>query len=151
MAEPPAKPPGPTSSPPSELTKLQSPPSVPEATTPAAGGAEALSRHYEVFAESTRDQKQLAATAQGSAAEEKELARLITSRWQAARAIAGNPALLAAFREQNPNRARKVERVSKRDRDQLIDRARQKMPQLSPEPHPSQEPEHEPEPPGMRM
>jgi len=143
-----SKPPGPPSSPPPEPTKPQSPP-VSEAATSAADVAETLSRYEAVFEESARGERQLAATWQGSAAEEKELARLITRAWQAARAIAGNPALLAAFREQNPDLALWVERFSKRDRDQLIARARRQMPQPSPEAKPDPEPEQPTL--GMRM
>jgi len=122
---------------------------VSEAATSAADVAETLSRYEAVFEESARGERQLAATWQGSAAEEKELARLITRAWQAARAIAGNPALLAAFREQNPDLALWVERFSKRDRDQLIARARRQMPQPSPEAKPDPEPEQPTL--GMRM
>jgi len=99
--------------------------------------------HYADFKESARAHEKLAAAWQGSAAEEEEFARLITRAWQAACAIAGRPALLVAFREQNPEQARHVEGFAKLGRDQLIARARRQMPQPSPEP--------EPEPPGMGM
>ena len=118
-----------------------------EATAPAEDVAEALSRHGAVFEESVDGERQLAMTWQGSAAEEEELARLITRAWQAACAIVRDPALLAAFREQNPEQARHVKGFAKLGRDQLIARVRRQMPQPSPEP----EPEPEPEPPGMRM
>jgi hypothetical protein len=114
---------------------------VSEAATSPADVAEALSRYEAVFEESARGERQLAATWQGSAAEEKELARLITRAWQAARAIAGNPALLAAFREQNPNRALQVEAFDGLDCGKLIARARRQMPQPSPEAEPDPEPE----------
>lgn len=126
----------------------------PAAPTPAAGVAEVLSRYEAVFEDGTRGERHLAEAWQGSAAEEAELAHLITSRWQVPRAIAGNPVLLAALRQQTPNRARQVEASAGQDRSStLITRARQTMPQSSPEPHPSQEPEHDPDPPsfGMRM
>ena len=147
MVTPVPEPPGAQSSSPPEPAKPRSPPVLAEATAPAEDVAEALSRHGAVFEESVDGERQLAMTWQGSAAEEEELARLITRAWQAACAIAERPALRAAFREQNPELARHVEGFAKLGRDQLIARVRRQMPQPSPEP----EPEPEPEPPGMRM
>jgi hypothetical protein len=111
------------------------------------------SRYEAVFEESARGERQLAAAWQGSAADEAELARLVTRRLQAARAIANNPALLAALRQQDPDMARQVEAFARQDRRTLIAQALQDMPQPSPEPQPSAEPEPDPEPPslGMRM
>jgi len=128
-----------------ESVRPPSLPPVPKAATPAAGVAEALSRYEAVFKESAGGKRQLATTWQGSAAEEKELARLITRAWQAARAIAGNPALLAALGKQNPGSARWVEGFARNNLEKVITQALQDMPQPSPEPEP------EPEPPGMRM
>ena len=48
------------------------------------------------------------------------LARLVTSGWEAARAIAGNPALLAALCEEDPDQASEVEAFARQDRGTLI-------------------------------
>jgi ATP-dependent exoDNAse (exonuclease V) alpha subunit len=135
-----------------ESVRPPSPPPVPKAATPGDVAA-TLSRYEAVFEESARGERQLAAAWQGSAADEAELARLVTRRLQAARAIANNPALLAALRQQDPDMARQVEAFARQDRRTLIAQALQDMPQPSPEPQPSAEPEPDPEPPslGMRM
>jgi hypothetical protein len=132
MAVPLPKPPEAPSSPPPEPAKPR-PPVLAEATTQAAGVAEASSGHDAVPEESARAHENRAATRQGSLTEEKEFGH----------AIARNPALRVPLREQNPDLARRVEELSKLDRDRLSDQAPQQMPQPSPEP--------EPEPPGMGM
>jgi hypothetical protein len=103
-----------------------------ETRTPAADVAETLSRYHAAFVESARAHGELAAAWQGGAAEEKELARLITRTWQAARAIAANPALLAALRGQDPDEACLVEMFARNSLDKVIAQARRQMPQPEP-------------------
>ena len=116
-------------------------PRVPEAGTAAAGVAETLARWFGIITENARASRKLAAIWRGSAAEEKELARLITRAHQAACAITADPVLLAALRAQDSDQARKVKGSAGKDRDTLIAGALRKMPQPSPEPEPDTEQE----------
>ena len=121
------------------------PPRVPEAEAPAANVAETLSRYYGELLASTRARKKLAATWQGTAAEEEKLANVVTGALRAACAIVDDSAVFAMLRQQNPAEARRVAAFARKNRETLIALVLQQMRQPSPEP--------EPEPPtlGMRM
>jgi hypothetical protein len=121
---------------------------VPEAA-PAADVAETLSRYYDELLASARARKKLAATWQGTAAEEEKLARLVTGELRVASAIVDDPTVFAMLRQQNPAEARRVAAFARKDRDTLLALVLQQMPQPRPEP----EPESEQEQPsfGMRM
>ena len=120
----------------------------PPAATPAAVAA-TLSRYRDAIDESARAHKELAGRWRGSAAEQEELARLVTRRWQAARAIVYGPGLFAALCQQYPGDAPLVKGVARQSRDEVIAQALQQMPQPRPEPEP--EPDPDPEPPGFGM
>ena len=116
----------------------------------AAAVEEALAQHRAALTQSAQDRKKLAAAWRDGAEDMTALARLVTTGWEATRAIAGNPALLAALRAQRPDEARKVEAIARQDRDQLIAAAQRRMPQ-PPAPPPTPAPEPDPEPPTPRM
>ena len=116
----------------------------------AAAVEEALAQHRAALTQSAQDRKKLAAAWRGGAEDVAALTRLVTTGWEAARAIAGNPALLAALRAQSPGEAERVEAIAKQDRDQLIAAAQRRMPQ-PPAPPPTPAPEPDPEPPTPRM
>ena len=110
--------------------------SVPEAGTHPTAVAVAVSRHCAAIADSARARKALAAVWRGSEADEADLARLVTQAWHAARAIAADPALLAALRGQDPGLAGLVEALARTSIDTLIARARPQMrpPRIEQEP-----------------
>ena len=116
----------------------------------AAAVEEALARHRAALTQSAEGWKNLASGWRGGAEDMTALARLVTTGWEATRAIAGNPALLAALRAQSPGEAERVEAIARQDRDQFIANARRRMPQ-PPAPPPTPAPEPEPEPPTPRM
>ncbi len=120
------------------------PPPVP---TPAAVAA-ALSHHRDAFFESGHALRKMAARWRGSAAEKKELARLVTCVWQAASVIARDPALLAAL---HPDEALLAEGLARQSREKVVAKALRQMPQPTPEPESKSEPEPDPEPPGFGM
>ncbi|WP_275895716.1 AAA family ATPase [Acidibrevibacterium fodinaquatile] len=124
-------------------------PSPPPATSDDV--AATLSRYRDVFVESGHALREMAGTWRGSAAEKKELVRLVTCVWQAARAIVDDPGLFAALRQQRPGQAPLVEGFARQSRDEVIAQALQQMPQPRPEPEPKPEPEPDPEPPGFGM
>ena len=107
-----------------------------------------LAQHRAALTQSAQDRKKLAAAWRGGAEDTTALARLVTSGWEAARAIAGNPALLAALREEDPDQASEVEAFARQDRGMLIAAAQRRMPPHTPAPDP--EPDPEPPSPGMR-
>ena len=102
----------------------------------AAAVEEALARHRAALTQSAEDRKKLAAAWRGGAEDMAALARLVTSGWEAARAIAGNPALLAALREEDPDQASEAVKIAGQDREQMIANMRRKMPKPSPAPDP---------------
>ena len=116
----------------------------------AAAVEEALARHRAALTQSAQDRKKLAAAWRGGAEDMAALTRLVTTGWEAARAIAGNPALLAALRAQSLDEAERVVAIARQDRDQLIANLQRRMPQ-PPAPPPTPAPEPEPEPPTPRM
>jgi hypothetical protein len=122
----------------------------PPAATPDDVAA-AVSRYHDVIIESASTHKELAATWQGSAAEQEELVRLVTCVWEAARAIVDDPALLAALRQQGPGQAPLVEGFARQSREKVVAKALRQMPQPTPEPEPKPEPEPDPEPPSLGM
>ena len=134
--------------PPADSVSPSSPP--PPAATPDDVAA-AVSHYRDVIIESASALRELAATWQGSAAEEKEFSRLVTRAWQAARAIVDDRALLAALRQQHPDDAPLVEGLARKSVDETIAQALRKMPQPTPEPEPKPEPEPDPEPPSFGM
>ena len=108
---------------------------MPEAEA-SADVAATLSRYYAELLANARARRELAATWQGTTAEEKELARAVTGAWQAASAVVDDPAVFARLRQQNPAEARRVAAFARENRDTLLAEARQQMPQPSPEPDP---------------
>ena len=88
------------------------------------------------MAKSNRALRELAATWQGSAAEQEELARLVTRAWQAARAIVDDPALLAVLHQQHPDDASLVEGLAGKSLEKVVAQALRRMPQPTPEPEP---------------
>ena len=94
--------------------------------------AAAVSHWRAVITNSAVARKNLAAAWRGSEADEADLARLVTETWHAAQAIAADPALLAALREQDPALAGPVEALAHSPLDPLIDRARRQMRPLGP-------------------
>ncbi|MGC8536647.1 MAG: hypothetical protein ACP5QR_14140, partial [Rhizomicrobium sp.] len=128
----------------------------PPVPTPAAVAA-ALSRYRNAIAKGYRALREMAATWQGSAAEQEKLARLVTRAWQAARAIVGDPGLFAALRQQHPDDVPLVKRFARQSRENVIAQALRQMPQPRPEPEPEPgrgpepEPEPDPEPPSFGM
>lgn len=131
-----------------ESVRPPSPPPVPKAATPADVAA-TLSRYRAAFIQSAEGRKSLVTSWRGSAAEQEDLARFVTRAWEAACAIARDPALLAVLRQQDPGLARQVEGFVRQNLEEVIAQALQDMPQPSPRPQPGQE--TEPEPPSMRM
>ena len=119
----------------------------PPAATPDDVAA-AVSRYRDVITESASAHKELADTWQGSAAEQEELTRLVTRRWQAARAIVDDPALLAAL---HPDEARLAEGLARQSREKVVAKALRQMPQPKPEPEAKPEPDPDPEPPSFGM
>ena len=124
-------------------------PSPPPATSDDV--AAALSHHRDAFFESGHALRELAATWRGSAAEQEELARLVTRAWEAAQAIVYGPELLAALRQQHPGQAPRAEALARRRLEKVIAQALQQMPQPKPEPEPKPEPDPDPEPPSFGM
>ena len=102
-------------------------PPVPERTPPAPGVAAAVSRYRAAITASALARRKLAAAWLGSDADEAALARLVTEAWHAAQAIAADPALVAALREQDPGMAGPLEALAHSPLDRLIDRARRQM------------------------
>ena len=107
-----------------------------------------LARHRAVFRQSAEGWQKLASAWRGGAEDEAALAAFVTRALQAARAITGGPALLAALREKDPGEASQFEKVAKLNRDRLIANIRRQMPQLRP--HSVSEPNPETPAPGMR-
>ncbi|MCA7120276.1 MAG: hypothetical protein LGL72_12890 [Acidibrevibacterium sp.] len=114
---------------------------MPEAEAPAANVAETLSRYYGELLASTHARKKLAATWQGTAAEEEKLANVVTGALRAACAIVDDSAVFAMLRQQNPAEARRVAAFARKNRDTLIALVLQQMPQPRPEPELTPEPE----------
>ncbi len=125
-----------------------SPPPPP--ATPAAVAA-TLSRYRDAIAKSDRALREIAARWRGSAAEQEELARLVTRAWEAAQAIVDDPELLAALRQQHPDDVPLVEGFARRRLKKVIAKALRQMPQPRPEPEPKPEPDPDPEPPSFGM
>jgi hypothetical protein len=102
----------------------------------AAAVEEALARHRAALTQSAEDRKKLAAAWRGGAEDMTALAVFVIRAQQAARAIAGNPALLAALREEDPDQASEAVKIAGQDREQMIANMRRKMPKPSPAPDP---------------
>jgi hypothetical protein len=113
--------------------------------------AETLSRYYGELLASTRARKKLAATWQGTAAEEEKLANVVAGALRAACAIVDDSAVFAMLRQQNPAEARRVAAFARKDRETLIALVLQQMPQPRPAPEPMPERDLEPSGFGMRM
>ena len=71
----------------------------------AAAVEKALARHRAVFRQSAEGWKKLASAWRGGAEDEAALAAFVTRALQAARAIVGDPALLAALHKENSGEA----------------------------------------------
>ena len=80
----------------------------------------ALASHRAAFRQNVEGWKNLTSVWRGSAEDEAALAGFVTRALQAARAIAGDPALLAALRKENAGEASQVEEIAGQDRDRLI-------------------------------
>jgi hypothetical protein len=128
-----------------------SPSSPPPPPATSDDVAATLSRYRDAIDESDHALRELAGRWRGSAAEQEELARLVTRAWEAAQAIVYGPGLFAALCQQHPGYAPLVEGVARRRLEKVIAQALRQMPQPRPEPEPKPEPEPDPEPPSLGM
>ncbi len=118
------------------------PPAQPQAPpdrktgTPAPGVTAAVSRHCAAITDSALARRKLAAAWRGSDEDEADLATLVTRAATAARAIAADPASLAALHAQAPGLAGQVEALAHSHLDTLIARARRQMRPSGTEPEP---------------